>query len=222
MQRLAGNHFAVGGLFLLGAQRFSCVLGAAWRLRVQAVEAWRSVPWNPERYAVSDLGRVRNVCTGKILKQRRTTSKPNSPLHVTLYRTPEPGGGNCRKDTGSEWARKIVARLVLETFVGPAPEHYVARHKDLDETNNTPSNLYWGEKDYSNMLGRWATKLDRERVREIRRKLASGERVCAIAREFGVTHMLISRIKNGWAWREPGMPNKRAKKPQANRGARPG
>lgn len=40
--------------------------------------------------------------------------------------------------------KKLVAELVLETFVGPKPEGKKACHKDNDKTNNRVENLYWG------------------------------------------------------------------------------
>lgn len=48
-----------------------------------------------------------------------------------------------------------------------------------------------------------AAKLSMEKVREIRRRSSLGESNKSIARDFGVTHQLISKIKLGYFWREP-------------------
>lgn len=39
---------------------------------------------------------------------------------------------------------KLVHRLVLQTFVGNAPDGYIARHLDGNKNNNVLSNLKWG------------------------------------------------------------------------------
>ncbi len=42
------------------------------------------------------------------------------------------------------WVHRQLARLVLETFYGPAPTpNHVAKHKDGARANNTPENLEW-------------------------------------------------------------------------------
>ena len=44
---------------------------------------------------------------------------------------------------GKIW-RVRVHRLVLEAFVGPAPDGMDGCHRDDDKDNNTLDNLYWG------------------------------------------------------------------------------
>lgn len=46
-------------------------------------------------------------------------------------------------------------------------------------------------------------KLNIRKVREIRARLAAGERGCNLAREYGVNASAISRIRSGKAYAEP-------------------
>lgn len=48
---------------------------------------------------------------------------------------------------------------------------------------------------------RRGSKLQAHQVRLIRQRLAEGEQVARLARELGVTPTMVSRIKNGKAWR---------------------
>ena len=88
---------------------------------------WRCIPWWP--YEVSNTGQVRNVRTGRILKQ---DPAKGGYLRVTLA-------------WNGEVCRFMVNRLVCEAFHGPAPtpEHQ-ARHLDGDATSNSSGNLCWG------------------------------------------------------------------------------
>lgn len=50
-----------------------------------------------------------------------------------------------------------------------------------------------------------AAKLDWQKVREIRRRAAKGEANTSIAKDFGVTHQMVSKIKLGYFWPETEM-----------------
>lgn len=102
-------------------------------------EEWRPVAGFEGLYEVSDHGRVRSVragnhvnkrLQGKVLKER--TNKVGYPV-VSLYR----GGKATRKE-------RTVHRLVLEAFVGPAPDGCEVLHGDGTKINNHLSNLRWG------------------------------------------------------------------------------
>lgn len=47
-----------------------------------------------------------------------------------------------------------------------------------------------------------SAKLTREKVEECKQRYAAGERVVALAREFGVSHAVISGIISGKRWRQ--------------------
>lgn len=90
-------------------------------------EEWRDVPSYEGRYQVSDLGRVRGLISGKILR----TQVQNSGYLILHF------------GLGRRGARKtmLVHRLVALAFHGPSDLH--VNHKDGDKMNNSPSNLEW-------------------------------------------------------------------------------
>lgn len=82
-------------------------------------------------YEVSSTGLVSNKVTGKLLKSR---SAPNSELRVVSMKgTSESGNTTMRID-----------KLVLEAFVGFAPDGLVPAHLDGDKANCNLANLNWG------------------------------------------------------------------------------
>lgn len=90
---------------------------------------WKDVDGFPG-YRVSDSGQV----VGPGRHGREVELKPNirnAPYQsVRLYR-----------EGKKYW--KLIHRLVLESFVLPAPENMQADHIDGDPTNNSLSNLEW-------------------------------------------------------------------------------
>lgn len=61
----------------------------------------------------------------------------NGYTHVNLYR---PGSAVGRRPG----VQVEVHRIVLEAFVGPCPDGFMARHRDGDKSNNAVANLAWG------------------------------------------------------------------------------
>lgn len=105
------------------------------------IEEWRPIPDFIGLYEASTWGRIRSVSrtitdrngmqknhVGRVLKPRPYDKYGH--VHVSL------------RKSGSSLPRKI-HRLVLQTFVGPAPEGMVARHLDGDPSNNSIRNLEW-------------------------------------------------------------------------------
>jgi predicted XRE-type DNA-binding protein len=109
--------------------------------------------------------------------------------------------------------KRFVHRLILETFVGPCPDGMECRHKDGTRHNNDLSNLSWNtfstnQKDRvkhgtSNRGERCGTaKLTNLQVAEIR-KLLKEKHITQkdIAKIYGVSNPIISRINTGKIWR---------------------
>ena len=97
-------------------------------------EIWKPVSENlyympmdlSKRYECSNLGRVRNVKTGRILKG---SVKPNGDVQVHLR---------------TQWLENLhllLSHVIYETFVGNAYEKQV-RHRDGNKLNNNVNNLY--------------------------------------------------------------------------------
>jgi len=87
-------------------------------------ENWRDVVGFEGKYEVSNLGRVRSLCCGriKVLKLGR---------HGNGYRTVTPGGR----------ISKLVHRLVAMAWIGPIPNDKEVNHIDGDKANNRVENL---------------------------------------------------------------------------------
>lgn len=105
---------------------------------MQSTEQWRPVVGFEGLYEVSDHGSVRGVdrvdSQGRVWRGRVLRQKVHSGgyLCVNLWRN---GRGTMR----------YVHRLVLESFVGPAPDAQShACHGDGDQHNNKVANLRWG------------------------------------------------------------------------------
>jgi hypothetical protein len=98
-------------------------------------EEWRSIPRYVGLYEASNLGRIRSIRrVGPGLGKTGVTLRPHvrakGHLQVNLSR-------NARRRT------EKVHRLVLETFVGPAPAEMVACHGNGNPADNRLSNLRW-------------------------------------------------------------------------------
>lgn len=91
------------------------------------MENWKTIN-NFENYEVSDLGRVRNKKTGKVLKPKISNSGYE---YISLYKK------------GKE-TKKYIHRLMLENFK-PCDNmnNLVVNHKDENKQNNIISNLEW-------------------------------------------------------------------------------
>lgn len=90
-----------------------------------------------ENYEVSNLGRIRNKKTGRILKLDKTKY---GYFQIVLSKN-----GTIR--------RARVHRLVAEAFL-PNPNKYPeVNHKDEDKTNNKVDNLEWCTAEYNNSYG---------------------------------------------------------------------
>lgn len=157
-----------------------------------ANEVWRDVPGFEGRYQVSDRGQVKSLLSGgRILRPAR---QYRGHQQVVL----------CRDGKENHY---YVHRLVLLAFVGPCPAGQEVCHNDSNPANNALENLRYDTRSH-NAADRYLAnngrdqKLTADDVRQIRRRLATGEMVRSVARAFAVSESNISCIKTGrsWAW----------------------
>jgi hypothetical protein len=104
-------------------------------------EQWKPVVGYESTYVVSDAGRVKRIesvvwnCKGYYLTRKERVLKPgNDKDGYQLI-------GLCQNGVRTT---KKVHRLVLEAFVGPAPEGALTRHLNGDCRDNRLENLAWG------------------------------------------------------------------------------
>lgn len=93
-------------------------------------ERWLPVVDWGDRYEISDLGRIRSVLTGAILKPFKTQPAKTDHLSIYLHRN-----GNKKLRT--------IHTLVLEAFVGPRPPGLYGCHQNDIGDDNRPENLRW-------------------------------------------------------------------------------
>lgn len=121
---------------------------------------------------------------GKVLRPASTKRDPH--LYVVL------GHGK----HGS-----TVHGLVALTFLGPPGKGDDVRHLDGNAQNNRVENLAYGPRtenilDVFRVKKAWK-KLTLDDMREIKRRLASGETGASLSKAFSVSQTTISRIKLG-------------------------
>lgn len=163
------------------------------------METWKPIPSEPG-YEASDLGRVRSVdrvvhhkagknssysrrCIGKVLSPGRT---PSGHLTVAC------GRGNSRS----------VHVLVLEAFVGPAPEGHECLHKDDVPDDNRLERLRWGTRseNISDKTRFGKNLLTVQQIREIRLRFVPKCPVnggAALSRELGVSLHCVYHVTSG-------------------------
>ena len=168
------------------------------------MEIWKLVYGYEERYEVSNIGNIRSTKGRKYGRGVLFNPKPTKRGYhrVTL-----------RKDKMKKCV--FVHTLVLEAFVCPRPEGMVTNHKNSKQSDNRVENLEWvTQKEnvhHAIESGNFFTpqgeqhgesKLTTEQVKQIREMFATGIYTkAAIARQFGVTDVLIGLIVRRSAWK---------------------
>ena len=171
--------------------------------------------WKPcpgfERYEVSDDGQVRSWAQGGSWG----TSRRSSP-RVLRQCIDSSGYPIVTMPLGDGVFRnKRVARLVLETFVGPSLPLQECCHLNGVRTDSRLANLRWGTRSENHRMKREhgtdhrgerapAAALTNSQAAEILAKLEHGQSGAALAREYGVSDSTVSRVKLRQAYHEAG------------------
>lgn len=176
---------------------------------------WKPVVGFENFYEISSDGRVRRIapfmrgrgCKDEIPRELKLTLDPTRFGYFRVSLIGEPGA---RREHHS------VHRLVASAFIGPCPAGMEVNHIDRVRTNNDVRNL-----EYVTRLGNAAhkasfldaydrlprgtkhhnSKLDAEKVREIRNRLLTGDSMESIGSAYGVTGATVAQIRDGKTWR---------------------
>jgi hypothetical protein len=150
-------------------------------------EEWKWVVGQEGRYEVSSLGNVKTYL-GPEPRLLRPGKSSNGYVSVCFH-TPK------RKSY-------LVQHLVAEAFLGPKPEGACVLHKDGCRTNNCVENLRYGTHSENNkdILRHNRRKWTEDQIRELKQRLDAGEAPLALAKEFGMHHPQVYRIRKGKAY----------------------
>lgn len=175
--------------------------------RVLDNEIWKDVKGFKGLYKVSDFGRVwsltkkRNSRHGTILYKGRFLSPGKSKkgyLKVCLHKN---------KTQTSAYVHVLVANH----FVTGKKKGLEVNHKDANKSNNHYSNLEWATHQY-NLIhahgkglirkgsGVTLSKLVECQVGKIKKSLKEGAPIRELAKEFNISHSVISQIAKNKAW----------------------
>lgn len=175
-------------------------------------ERWLPIIGFEGRYEVSDHGRV------KSLPRRVKTTRNNQgwfPLRGRIIRPfKHVKGGHLMASISrdGEIVRRMVHHLVLEAFVGLAPEGHECDHIDFNPENNRVENLRWvthtenirhtaragrGSRGESNRK----SKLTENDIRSIRLRYIEGFKRADIAATFHVSYDTIWKVATRKTWK---------------------
>ena len=158
---------------------------------------------NPPLYQVSNYGRLRSFQSGS--------------AGVIIKGSVIQGYRSLNIRTQGKTINRYVHKLVAEYFLTPGqPTQTFVLHLDHDKLNNRVQNLKWATKEEivehnranPNVLNRPVPrrtsnyKLTESKVRMIKKLLRSDKnRLKMIARQFGITHTQLNRIRSGENWK---------------------
>lgn len=169
---------------------------------------------NPPHYEVSNYGRLRSFQASSVPQPNQAPNRPASKLikgsTIQGYRSL-----NIRSE--GKTLNRYVHKLVAEHFVnrGQADQTFVI-HLDHDKQNNYHQNLRWVTKDEmiehnrqnpylkNRTLPRQTRnyKLTESKVKIIKKLLLNDKnRLKMIAKQFGITHTQLNRIRSGENWK---------------------
>lgn len=168
---------------------------------------------NPPHYDVSNYGRLRSFQSTTRLKKAEDSSSSSSIIKGSViqgYRSL-----NIRSDgkTLNRYVHKLVAEYFLENA---QPDQTFVIHLDHDKLNNFYQNLQWVTKEEMiehnrnnpNLKNRPVVrqtsnyKLTESKVKIIKKLLKNDKnRLKMIAKQFGITHTQLNRIRSGENWK---------------------
>lgn len=142
-------------------------------------EIWKDIKGFEGNYQISNLGRVKNVVSGKLLKP--VQNKKIKYFMVAL----------CKNGV---YTHKYIHRLIAEAFI-PNPNNYPQiNHKNEIRTDNSLDNLEWCNNQYNNEYSHGKTIAQFTLQGEFIRTWKSGRR---IQRELGYDHSVIGKVCRG-------------------------
>ena len=168
---------------------------------------------NPPRYHVSNYGRLRSFQSAATADQFRAVGSQGTLIRGSVIQ----GYRSLNIRSGGKTINRYVHKLVAEYFVSREKfEQTFVIHVDHDKQNNVSANLQWATKeemiqhnrDNPNLKNRPVNqrtrnyKLTESKVLIIKKLLRNDKnRLKMIAKQFGITHTQLNRIRSGENWK---------------------
>lgn len=169
---------------------------------------------NPPHYEVSNYGRLRSFQSATATRSGISTGPATSKF---IKGSVIQGYRSLNIRSGGKTLNRYVHKLVAEHFSKrEQPEQTFVIHLDHDKQNNYHQNLRWVTKDEmiehnrnnpslkNRQLPRQTRnyKLTESKVRIIKKLLLNEKnRLKMIAKQFGITHTQLNRIRSGENWK---------------------
>lgn len=158
------------------------------------MEYWKCIKYGECRYSVSNMGRVKNNTTGKILKGRWSRK---GYLFVSIYNGSRMSKKECR-----------IHRLVSEAFI-PNPENKPqVNHINSDKQDNRVENLEWctALENIHHAMSQGVmfgvkSQITKDTVINIRNEYAKNKNQSHLARSFGIPRGTIRDIITRRTWK---------------------
>lgn len=150
-------------------------------------EIWKDIEGYEGLYQVNNLGRVKRVTTGRVLKGMKDKC---GYLTVDLYKN------------GSK-SKKKIHRLVAQAFISNPESKPQVNHIDENKTNNMISNLEWSTAKENTNYGTRNERLSKTKsIAIIATNLKTGDSTefygtNECARQLGLTQQSITKVLKG-------------------------
>ena len=150
-------------------------------------EIWKDIKGYEGLYQVSNLGRVKRVTTGRILKGMNSGS---GYVQVGLYKQ-------------GVISRKLIHRSVAQAFIPNQENKSEVNHIDEDKTNNNVNNLEWSTRTENINHGTRNERVSKiKSIPIIATNLKTGESrefygTSECARQLGLNHSHITNVLKG-------------------------
>ncbi len=170
---------------------------------------------NPPHYEVSNYGRLRSFQSASATRSGVIASQP--PTSKFIKGSVIQGYRSLNIRSGGKTLNRYVHKLVAEHFIKhDNPDQTFVIHTDHEKQNNYYHNLQWVTKDEmiehnrnnpslkNRQLPRQTRnyKLTESKVRIIKKLLLNDKnRLKMIAKQFGITHTQLNRIRSGENWK---------------------
>lgn len=181
-------------------------------------EIWKPIADSNNRYAISNLGRIKRVVAVSGAPQNKILRLGVSNAgYGFISLRPKP----------QEKHTKYIHQLVAKAFLGESPQGLIVNHKDGNKLNNRLENLEYTTRANNNLHAvslnlfptgdrngmrihpesvqrgsqNWNAKLNEDKVAEIKQLLKTSITISELSRRYNVSRKIIQLIRSNQIWK---------------------